>query len=86
MEIWQDIEQACPGEQTLILLDKRSSLYRSPRLAAVEFVDLGDFQRNPFMDPARLHLKNFRRLNPDEVREDFPDHTPCIYRYNILRE
>ncbi|SDM85844.1 Dolichyl-phosphate-mannose-protein mannosyltransferase [Geoalkalibacter ferrihydriticus] len=86
MDIWQDIERACPGEQTLVLLDKRSSLYRSPKLAAVRFVDLSDFHRNPFMDPSRLHLKHFRRLNPREVRENFPDHTPCIYRYDILRE
>lgn len=81
-----DIEREC-GEGDLVLLNtSAASDANSALLQQVNFFDLIDMRRNPFMDETRLVTRFPGQSGVRQLRADFPDHDICFYNYDVLRE
>ncbi len=79
-----DIETQCDNN-SLVLLNKRAVGRRnSELLRQVNYVDLSDFKRNPFMDESRLVTKYSGSAELRELMSYFPEHSVCLYSYDVL--
>lgn len=80
MAINEDIRNNYPEDSIVILNSEAVEKTVKP----VPFVSLGHAKRNPFMNTSRLITKNNRRLDLDQIKLHFPNHSIYYYDFGIL--
>ncbi len=83
--VWDEISQKCPNKSIVLLNTRAAGRRNSNLLRKVNFVDLSDFRRNPFMSGPRFVIKLDRPLVIRKLNADFPEHTICFYNFDVLR-
>jgi 4-amino-4-deoxy-L-arabinose transferase-like glycosyltransferase len=78
LAIREDIVNSCP-ENSIVILNL-------PKNIKIDYVNLGDAERNPFMEGPQLIMKNDKSLDLDQIQSNFPDRSICHYNFSILYE
>ena len=85
LAIEEDIKNKYPENSIIILNPKAVENPVKPNcLRIASFVDLEDAMRNPFMNTSRLITLNDRRLDLNQIKSHFPNHSIYYYDYGIL--